>query len=250
MKITEIFLFITIIILSTIFTGKAFSSDKPSLTPEFLASGKWSVEDNSACTSAFEFTAKGKFKFSHECHASEDWVDVSGSYKIKGNKIIYKIEDGKTGSDAILKLGHSGEANLSDRNSIKYRCYLEFDNLGIGRVYNKNSLIKNAELVLIKDIEAVSTGGTSATVVNSLKMREAPTTSAKEITLDLCVNGLHASAKSIEKGTSLTVYAHTKEKDKVGKWNNYWYYVEFNDNNCEDGAYNSGWVFGEFIKLK
>jgi len=216
------------------------------LTPEYLASGKWTDKDY-RCTTTLEFTAKGSFKFSGNCGSADgDWFEVSGSYRINGNKIIYKVTECRAGEDARLKIGDSSEATLSDRDSFQYRWYLNFENSGLGKIFNLNSLIKEGGAVSIKGIDAVSTGVKSGTVITSF----APTTSAKEIVLDICSDSLHASAKFFEKGTALTIYARTKNMDKAGKWNNYWYYVEFNDLSCEDGACNKGWVFGEFVKIK
>lgn len=247
MKKPVIILFITAFIFSMITAGSINAADKQVLTPDFLASGKWLDNDDSGCTFLIEFSGKDRFKISHECHASNDWIKSSGSYKIKGNKIIFKIEEGKNGEDSPLKIGDTGEAVLTDTGSFQYRWYLD---LGFSRIPNINSEIKSGEPVLIKNVEGVSTGKKECIVTSPLKMREQPDTSAKEILLDICVDGLHSSAKSIEKGKNLSIYARTKEKSTVGKWNNYWYYVEFNDSSCEDGAYNSGWVFGEFVKIK
>lgn len=247
MKKPVIILFITAVMLSCIMTVNIHAADKNVLTPEFLASGKWVKNDDSGCTFDIKFTVKGSFKISHECHASNDWIEGSGSYKIQGNKIIFKIEEGKNGEDSPLKTGDTGEAVLSDTDSLQYRWYLD---LGFTRIANINSEIKSGEPVSITSVDAISTGKKYGIVTTSLKMRERPDTSAKEILLDICADGLHSSAKSIEKDKELVIYARTKEQNKVGKWNNYWYYIEFNDNSCEDGAYNSGWVFGEFVKIK
>ena len=88
------------------------------------------------------------------------------------------------------------------------------------------------------------------TVTTVLKIRENPDSSAKEIQFETCPDDTQVMATSIDKGKELTIYARTKDKVKTGKWNNYWYYVGFNSSNCEGSDYVSGWVFGEFVKIK
>ena len=70
-----------------------------------------------------------------------------------------------------------------------------------------------------------------------------------------CENG----ASPLAMGMNFTVYARTKEKAKVDKWENYWYYVY--NNYSPEGSIDpqtnealgclapAGWVFGEFVKF-
>jgi len=100
----------------------------------------------------------------------------------------------------------------------------------------------------IHGVDTVSLGSKNGIVTAALKIRESPGTSAQEITWQ-CDMPEGEPVKSIEKGKQLTVFARTKEKNKVGKWNNYWYYVMYNPD-CEDSGSITGWVFGEFVKIK
>ncbi len=43
--------------------------------------------------------------------------------------------------------------------------------------------------------------------------------------------------------TRVMVLARTGEKDRVGKWNNYWRYVDV-------GGNTGVWMYGEFVRLK
>jgi len=58
--------------------------------------------------------------------------------------------------------------------------------------------------------------------------------------------------KSLPKGKKVYALARTISKMKVGKWNNYWYYISYE--NAEMGRHGAeakaenGWVFGEFLK--
>lgn len=145
------------------------------------------------------------------------------------------------------------EGKLSEANPVKYRWNITIEeNL---RVYNHNTLLKDGEAVVINNINAVSTGSIEGITTTVLKVRETPGVSGKEKSFSCDYSdGENVSYKSLDKGKILKIFARTKDKDTVGKWNNYWYYVRFdiadNSNNDCYGDEGVGWVFGEFVKLK
>jgi len=54
------------------------------------------------------------------------------------------------------------------------------------------------------------------------------------------------TVKALPTDIKLTILARTKKRERVGKWNNYWYYVEFETY----FDYMRAWVYGEFVKIK
>ena len=245
-----IILFTAVFFLTLFMTGTIHSKDEVKLTPDYLASGKWILEGENItgkpCSGEAKFTKDGRFTMFRDCSHHESEIDISGSYKIDGNKLIYTVEKSPEGTE--FEKGYKGTAILTDKDSIKYKWYLQSDKLG--NVYNHNTLIKESEIVSVNGIDAISTGVKKGTVTNVLKIRGAPNASAKEVNFYSCVSGETVTAKSIEKGKELTIYARTKEKEQVGKWNNHWYYIEFYSDNCEGPDSVTGWVFGEFVKIK
>jgi hypothetical protein len=86
----------------------------------------------------------------------------------------------------------------------------------------------------------------SGKVTTEAFIREAPQKSAKPARCILESPRLE-ERKTLPKDAELKVVARTNEKEKVDKWENYWYYVDAKDGwyaNCE------GWVFGEFVEIK
>lgn len=56
-------------------------------------------------------------------------------------------------------------------------------------------------------------------------------------------------AQAIPAGTKVILLARTKQKVKVNKWENYWYYVRYQTGACIMGpVFMHSWVFGEFVK--
>jgi hypothetical protein len=234
-----IFILTAVFVLSLFMAGIVHSKDEVNLTPEFLASGKWAlptvVHYDEKCSGKAEFTKNGRFTMFKHCSDGDtsNNIDVKGTYKIKGNKLAYVIE--KSQANTAVEQGVKGEATLTDKDSLEYRWYIDFGNGPIGQVYNLNTLIKEGEAVSIKGIDAISTGINKKGMVTSvLKIYEKPDSSAKEIIFSICKDNVINDSRSIDKGKELTIYGRTKDKVKNGKWNNYWYYVSFNVDTCED----------------
>lgn len=257
MKKSVIIMFITAVIISMITAWSINAADKQALTSEFLSSGKWEISigemsdpASPECRGEATFSKDGHFIFKRDCGDNENRIDCSGIYKIKGDKLSFTIEKSPDGT--FFNKGYTGYASIVDSDSLKYRWAVKFDKMGI--LYNKNNLIKEGESFLVEGIDAIAMGEKSGTVTTPLKVREKPDTSAKEVTFCECadVDGLTdcVKLKSLKNGTDLIIYARTKEKKSVGKWNNYWYYVEFSFNGCEGRDDYYGWVFGEFVKIK
>jgi len=118
-------------------------------------------------------------------------------------------------------------------------------------LYNHNTLTTDGDIIKINNIEAVSTGSKDGETTAVLKVREAPGVSYKEKVF-LCEYSYgDETVKALDKGKTLKIFARTKEKDTVGKMNNYWYYVKFNAaTKTYDECPHEGWVFGEFVKKK
>jgi len=242
-------------------TGSVYSKDDAALTPDFLVSGKWVLEEGfDDCRCTIEFTAKGRFTINRKDCVMQDRsnINASGIYKISGDSISFTVDKENEPNTEFTK-GFSFTALLAKSDSLKYRWLLDFTTSDIGKLNNYNSLIKEGESVSIKGIDSVSTGEKKGTVTAPLKMREAPDTTAKESEYGgKCVQRAdkkgsdYVPFKSYEKGTELKIFARTKNMSKVGKLNNYWYYVKYADQDCDDGQITerAGWVFGEYVKMK
>ncbi|HQO40048.1 MAG TPA: hypothetical protein PK986_06230 [Spirochaetota bacterium] len=225
------------------------------LTPEYLASTAWkTAPDDADGTMEITFTPDGHFKFIIDLIQS--YIDASGTYSIKDGKLSLMIEDSNMGR-ANIGSSLDGGIILTDKNSPKYSRYLYFKEIRLKEFYlnvkelvlwDTSSVVKEGKSVSIKGIEAVTMGIKEAVVTNPLKMRETPDRNGKEINItntDSDSEEPPVVVKALPKGHKLLVLARTKEKSIVGKWNNYWYYVEF-----ELYETRRAWVYGEFLKFK
>ena len=98
----------------------------------------------------------------------------------------------------------------------------------------------------INGIEAISMGGKKGVTTENVRIRPKPTIDSKYLEYS---NEIEGKLPYYPKGWDVIIYARTLNKDKIGKWNNYWYYVELV---CDSREMESGWVwvYGEFIKIK
>ena len=241
--------------LMSFFPSENIAGEMHTLTPEYLASTPWkTAPDDAEGTMEITFTPDGHFKFMIDLIQS--YIDASGTYSIKEGKVSLMIEDSNMGR-ANIGSSLDGGVILTDKNSLKYTRYLYFKKIMLKEFYlhvnelllwDTSSVVKEGEPVSIKGIEAVTMGVKEAVVTNPLKMREMPDPNGKEINItytDSDSEDPPIVVKALPIGRQLLALARTKDKRSVGKWNNYWYYVEF-----ELYETRRAWVYGEFLKFK
>jgi len=230
------------------------------LTPEYLASGIWGPETGSWGTAddvgmKIKFTGDGKFE--SETMYGQDGCFADGTYSVKSGKLTLTMEKSKNEpfcGDMNSRKGITLKNGtlVTDAASPKYSRYILFkkgevkdlyfeDDL---KIWDYNSIVKEGEPLSIKGLNVLAMGMKKSMTTAVVKVRETPNVKGKEIhfSYEDYDTGETVTQKSISSNYGVTVLARTKEKDKVGKLNNYWYYVEFNGNV-------RGWVFGEFIKI-
>lgn len=242
-----------IILLSASFIillpGENRADDAQSLTTDFLTSGSWGPEN--LLGMKIKFTRDGKFE--SDINFGQAGTEAAGSYTIVKGKLnlsIEKSEPERSIAGLILKNG----TLISEPGSPKYRTYILFKGKELEQLYFKNelkiwdynSLVKEGEPLKINGRDAVAMGAKEGSTTAVLKMREAPSSTAKEIHYTYDDVEQTYTVKALPKDTSLIILARTKDTDKVGKYNNYWYYVEFE----RYFDYMRAWVYGEFVKMK
>lgn len=107
---------------------------------------------------------------------------------------------------------------------------------------------KEGTLRKIDGIDVAMMGHHKGIIKEEAFIRSAPNTGAKPSLCRLGADiGKEKPRQTLPPKHTVTVMRRTKTKVKVQNWENYWYYV-----NAEDDWYSSckGWVFAEFIKLQ
>ena len=242
-----------VIFLSSLFfiliPGVNRADDAQSLTTDYLASGSWGPEN--LLGMKIKFTRDGRFE--SDINFGQAGTEASGSYTIVKGKLnlsIEKSEPERSIAGLILKNG----TLLSEPGSPKYRTYILFKGKELEQIYFKNelkiwdynTLVKEGDPLKINGREAVAMGAKEGITTAVLKMRETPSSTSKEIHYTYDDVDETYTVKALPKDTSLIILARTKDTDKVGKYNNYWYYVEFE----RYFDYMRAWVYGEFVKIK
>ena len=242
-----------VIFLSSLFfiliPGENRADDAQSLTTDYLTSGSWGPEN--LLGMKIKFTRDGRFE--SDISFGQAGTEASGSYTIVKGKLnlsIEKSEPERSIAGLILKNG----TLFSEPGSPKYRTYILFKGKELEQIYFKNelkiwdhnTLVKEGDPLKINGRAAVAMGAKEGITTAVLKMRETPSSTAKEIHYTYDDVDETYTVKALPKDTSLIILARTKDTDKVGKYNNYWYYVEFE----RYFDYMRAWVYGEFVKIK
>lgn len=190
------------------------------------------------------------------------WVDIiaekearySGSYKLEKNALrLSGVKETSVGgswpvpTEILCFL-------VPDTDALEFEEKLACANAGgddfsVNFTNTKVKTKPGAERV-VSDIPVIYSPGVkrpTATVV----LRSMPDTSAGYVTwFTQGKSGDPEARKNLLKGEKIKVLARTQKKMKVGKFNNYWYYVE-TDGISEFGGVSlgiRGWAYGEFLK--
>jgi len=241
---------ITVIMTFAVSSGNIHAKNKQVLTEKFLFEGNWKQDEISDCGILIMFQTDGSFTMYRDdfCNneATEDALNAEGSYKIKGNKIILKVEVVTNGRG--ISEGETFTGILKETDSLIYKWYLEF-NQPLGTVTDIDSRRQEGEPFVLDGIETVAMGAKEGLTTAVVKVRTKPGTSSPEMNYSCC--STCGTSKTLKKGHNVIIYARTKNRDKAGNKENYWYFIEFTPGNCGDyEEYFNGWVFAEFIKIK
>jgi hypothetical protein len=187
-----------------------------------------------------DFTA-GKYQIAHI-----QGIDDSGDYSVRGNKIILL----SSSTDQRGKRNSTTCTVVWDSKSIAYAEELNCG--GTNRYFLESSKRPEGSEVMIDGVPAVVFNKSGAQLTTKVVFRKKP---SKKGTPLRCADG----SSPLPKGMSFTIYARTKEKVRVDKWENYWYYVynEYSPEGSRDPETNRalgceappGWVFGEFVQF-
>ncbi|PJZ75285.1 hypothetical protein [Leptospira neocaledonica] len=106
--------------------------------------------------------------------------------------------------------------------------------------------------VVIEHVDGIMMGGRKAVTTDAVRFRDEPSINSKIINVNLttescCSDSVEKKYTSLQKDWNVVVIARTKEKEKIEKWENYWYYIAVYQSEFSQ-VY--GWVFGQFIKIE
>ena len=213
------------------------------VTADYLAASKWGPS-NGRYGWYIEFRKDGTYD---ENFAGEGCGGYKGTYAIANNAVV-------------LNTNQKDACTPDQKPVVNRKCVVEKDDKGLYRdvkmvcdglfgYHRQDSVAAADRQVDIQGVPAVSMGARNAVVKETVMFRVSPDKSGKVITCK-GAGPDEKSSSALPKGMQLIVLARTKEKARVGNWENYWYYVDPNIDwysSCDAGE---GWVFGEFIEMK
>lgn len=239
MKIKNSINFFTICIVFS--SASALSAKNP-------FQGKW--EDKPNGPAQFEIDSR-KIMARMSAHHGESYT---GTYKIQGDTLHYTLtaegwnEKGK-GEKGTCKITQLKD-HLSYQEELKCTGLIGeyFHGTQKRRIFGKPLPDGTARKLDGHDVLTVQK---EAKINDAANYRSAPDVSSKAIHCTVhcedCTKPL-VDGTVIPKDREVILLAKTKNKVKVQKWENYWYYVDIkwslNEASCR-----RGWIYGEFITL-
>ncbi len=211
-----------------------------------LTSGKWYNDEYS-----FTF-AKDSYKAFYTSGKTNG--TMTGSMVINSGDSI-TINKGKLKGNFGPLFKGKDKIDLSfvtDMNNPKSTLYLADREKNI-ILWNDKSFVKADRQILIGDekIKSVTTGYKLTSTTTNVRIRKGPGIKYKYMNFnykDIKTNKVKSWVSVLE-GTNIRILAHTVEKEKVGAWYNYWYYIEYKEPKGDMLVYKNAWMFGEFINV-
>ena len=187
-----------------------------------------------------------------------DWYN-SGVYKIENEKLNLTPKECKGSKEGLeidcsLTLGkavctlepesasYSHEYFLKCKSANNRKLLRDFpnqisDSLSLPLI---SSIYKEGVKINFQSILATTMAKKTGEITENAKLREKPSLKGK--ILNYWVNSYDGPMlEYLPKGTQVSIWLKTIQKEKINNWENHWYFVESGDS--------AGWVFGEFIKF-
>jgi hypothetical protein len=240
LKHSAILILIPVIAFMTGYKKAGAAEEKPKLSPEYVSAHQWGEEGVYGVN--IKFAPGGTF-MATDRYSAQNESTVEGTYKIKGDTLVLTITH-TTG----LRFKNIKKGLFSvDPTSVRYLYYFQFEE---ARIWNKDSQRPAAIDMIFDGVTVVTMGAVKGKTTDNVKLRVKPDPSAAEINyIAIEPSPVDPMGTTVEKpfmprNTAVTVLARTKEKMKVGKWENYWYYVEY----LESWDYmKRAWLYGQFL---
>lgn len=182
----------------------------------------------------------------------------SGKFKMEKGlirltpEICRQFADTDDGVDCFTTLGEAKIDLIKDDYSLYYTEYLFVQSKSNKELLMEGTVNDNFRLpVPGKEVPEGVTRMVGTTEVLTMGMKKGFTNSAVKIRKTPDAKGEELAyyseifapeQKSVPNNSPVTVIARTTQKEVIGKWENYWYYVQV-------GAHDGVWMYGEFVKM-
>lgn len=179
--------------------------------------------------------------------ANRQMMEGAGTFEVRGATLVLHNEDKTAEGNGYPKECKLVWNSNSPSHSEEIKC------TGGERFFLKSSLRAEGTEFVVEGEPVIILGKKFAELITKVVYRQKPSKQAKALR---CESG----SSPVVPGMYLTVYARTRAKVKVDKWENYWYYVY--NNYTPEGTMDPqtgqalgceappAWIFGEFLRFK
>lgn len=217
------------------------------------ADGSWTSIGSETYRYSLEFKTNGDFTANE---AGEDiGLQGKGKYKIENEVIGLTIETEESFVAEPAKFAKKQFKCkiVNQKEDIEFEYALDCDNKV--DYYSRNLLSLDRVKKYLGKYEVLSIAPTKGKTIDNANFRIEPADKGKLINCNLHKDNTSMDATQrtfIPKDREIEIIAKTKDKFKVQKWENYWYYIrvplaELEGERCD--VKNKGWVYGEFVSF-
>lgn len=227
-------------------------SDSREISKRMLVADSWGPEEMSL---GYHLEFKDSGEYMKHFAGPGSW-QCAGKFRIESGTVY--LSSGKFIPEATPRDYMDCEAKkctLDLDNDSLYRNRKLVCKPGKGVYYMKSAAVPAGAERVIRGEKAITVGLKTAVLKTAMKIRTAPNSKAKAYFF----RKLEAEndRDSLPERHEITLLARTKQKDKIGSNENYWYFADlglemsycaspFKENICES----TGWIFGEWLDIK
>ncbi len=169
-------------------------------------------------------------------------IACSGTFSVSGKTIQIKLSAAQANNECAINTDKCTFLKTPDSPVA-----IEALRCGKDLFFNQNKAPQPGKTIQIDGTAAIISKPVKSELTTAAVFRKKPAKSGAAIKCQFVTADMSGTAKpGLPPG--FTVYARTKEKVKVDKWENYWYYVfspSYDTQICDSPF---GWVFAEFVR--
>jgi hypothetical protein len=222
------------------------------ITKEFLTKSDFIIDGEPMFNLTLQFNSNNSYTMTLGIEG-DGWMD-SGSYQIKNNAVYLHCLRSDSAVFATYNPDYEFTAGncvanvTTSETDLKVKCLtrkkkdlIPFSDQYIATIPVPGSEVPVGTLRTVNGIEIFTTGEKRTITTDNVKIRDQPSLAGKTLTF---LSGYYDGEKFpwVPKKTEVILIGRTKEKEIIGKYEDYWYYVEV-------GANYGVWMYGAFFDL-
>lgn len=229
-------------------TGQAFAqSDLPGLTRPFVTEEAFSTHMRGSMAEEIEFARNGTWE---SRFLGPGGAGTSGRWEFTDGELIVYVDT--TRQFAPQGFGEVNRYTTVGSDVSEFQRWLYIEGPGSPRLYRRLGPVEPGTALTIQGHQVVAVEQIDASLLWNTNLRSGPGTGYDRLPTNL-QDGAGGELGYLPAGWELRTLARTPQREVVGEWNDYWYYVNIHlrhDPFYEAGPPAYAWVYGALIDFE